>query len=166
MKRQHKALTFFKGLLAILMLFWIVVGCVAVGTFWRVELISKELYGFEPVVAETFTVSESGSKPQLDVRYSYEYAGEKYEGHELSPYNELTVKASLDGALRKWLTRPDELKLMVFVDPKNPSRSSVVRGWARGNRIEGLAYGTFLITLGLGLLYLLFRPSRRVQDLF
>lgn len=166
MKQKRKALTFFKGLLAILMLFWIVVGAVAVREFWRVERISKELYGFKPVVAETFTISEEGSGPQLEVQYSYEYAGKRYEGHQLSPYNELTVKASLDGALRRWLTRPDELKLMVFVDPKNPSRSSVVRGWARGNRIEGLAYGTVLITLGLGIIHLLFRPRHRVQDLF
>jgi len=166
MKQKRKSLIFFKGLLAIFIISWIVMGSVTVMEFWRVELISKELYGFEPVVAETFTVNEVGSGPQLNVQYSYEYAGRRYEGHQLSPYNELTVKASLDGALRQWLPRPDELKLMVFVDPQYPSRSSVVRGWARDNRIEKLAYGSVLITLGLGLLHLLFRPRRRVQDLF
>ena len=148
------------------LLFWIVIGSAAVVEFWRVELISKELYGFEPVVAESYTVNDMGPGPQLNVQYSYNYNGVTYEGHQLSPYNALTVKVSVDETSRRWITRPDNQSLIVFVDPTDPARSSLIRGWARDNRIEGFAYGIFLVTLGLGGLHLIFRPSNRVQDLF
>lgn len=157
---------FWRALVTPILIIWVIVGGVLIKNFWQTEIISKELYGFELVQAREVQITVVQTSSQLSISYQYDYAGETFASNQLSPYPELNAKAQVDETLRRWLTRTDKLSLMVFVDPDDPSRSSVVRGWAREDRIQGLAYGLTIFTLGLGLLHLVLRPARRVQDLF
>ena len=142
------------------------VGSVMVIDFWSVELKSKKLYSFVPVPASKLKIQSSEDPEEFSIAYSYEYEGKSYSSDRISPYPFYNARAIKDANFRKWLGRSDKARLIVFVNPENPDEVSVVRGLARDNRIEKLGYGCTIITLGLGLLYLLFRPRHRVQDLF
>jgi hypothetical protein len=102
----------------------------------------------------------------IDLSYRYEYAGETREGYSLSPFAELNRQALGDPALHRYLLRKDHPPLTVYVDPGQPARSSLVRGWAQGNRWGALVIGGLLMPISLTMLYFLVRPVRRVEELF
>lgn len=166
MNKKYQSLTFFKGLLAMFLLFWIVVGGLEIREFWSVELKSKKLYSYVPVPANNLKIHSSEDSEDFSFTYSYEYEGRTYSSDRISPYPTYNARAIRDAYFRKWISRSDKAGLIVFVNPNRPDEVSVVRGLARENRIEKFAYGMVIVTLGLAGLYFIFRPMNRVVDLF
>jgi hypothetical protein len=102
----------------------------------------------------------------IEINYRYEYAGEVRAVSFLSPFAELNQQALEDQQLHRYLLREDHPPLTVYVDPEQPTRSSLVRGWAQGNRWGGLVIGGLLLPVSLAMLYFLVRPVHRVEELF
>lgn len=115
---------------------------------------------------EMVMVAFSQNEYTIKIAYQYEYAGEVLEGTSLSPFPELNQQALRDPELHRYLLRKDNLPLTVYVDPDNPARSALVRGWAQGNRWGALVIGGLLLPISLAMLYFLLRPARRVEELF
>ncbi len=137
-----------------------------VKTFWEEQMISDELHGYVPAWKEEVKVTALGGPSNFRVQYRYEYAGKKYESHQLSPFAELNELAIKDNYFRVWLDWPDNDNIQVFVDPDDPSRSSLLSGVAREGRSYGPVLGVAIVAVGLGLLTLIVRPEPRLQDVF
>ncbi|MFK8161316.1 MAG: DUF3592 domain-containing protein [Lewinella sp.] len=102
----------------------------------------------------------------IEIRYRYEYQGVARGGVELSPFSELNKQALRNPQLHRYLLREDHPPLTVYVNPDDPERSALMRGWAQGNRWGALVLGGVLLPLSLSLLYFLVRPVRKVEELF
>lgn len=133
--------------------------------FWEQELAAKELYTFVPVEANGYRF-KSENDGTIKIDYSYTYNEEIYLGKTLSPYPKVDKQALKDEKLRSHLLQKKGLALTVFVDPNKPNRSSLVRSWARSNRINALIFGGVIFWLGLALLYKTMQRVRRVEELF
>jgi hypothetical protein len=52
----------------------------------------------------------------------------------VSPFPVLNQQALRDPQLHRYLLREDHPPLTVYIDPDQPERSALLRGWAQGNR--------------------------------
>ncbi len=157
---------FLRTLAVPLLLLIVGVGGYILYSFWQKEAIAKELYRWEPVLAEGYTVTEVNDKGEFALHYTYRYGGSKYGSGSLSPYDELNDEAWNDEKFLEWLSREDHPPLTIYVDPADPARSSAVRGWAQGDRAETLFAGSGILTVGLVLLYFSLRKVPEVGELF
>lgn len=106
------------------------------------------------------------SELSISISYRYQYHGYAGESNMLSPFYELNAQALRDPQLHRYLLREDRPPLTVYVDPDQPARSALVRGWAQDDRWGALLIGGVLLPLSLVIFYLLVRPADRVEELF
>lgn len=123
---------------------------------------------WEDKLNEIELAMQSSSKNEFTIKiaYRYEYAGEVLSGNSLSPFSELNRQALRSIELRRYLLRWDHPPITVYVDPDQPTRSALVRGWAQGNRWGALVIGGLLVPISLAMLYFLVWPVLRVEELF
>lgn len=102
----------------------------------------------------------------IGINYRYKYQGYAGEGFMISPYPVLNRQALRNPQLHRYLLREDHPPLTVYIDPDEPARSALVRGWAQEGRWEELLIGGLFLPISLAMLYFLVRPIRRVEELF
>ncbi len=107
--------------------------------FWHKELISRELSGYSEVVAEEYTLSRNMRQTELE--YTYTVDGTTYRSNTFSPYPALNKQAAWSTQVRALTTRTETARLMVFFDPDDPAKSSILRGWPREGRLGGVSLG-------------------------
>jgi hypothetical protein len=115
---------------------------------------------------ETAMQATAENEYTIEISYRYEYAGQVRNGFALSPFPDLNRQALRNPQLYRYLLRKDNPHLTVYVDPDDPTRSALVRGWAQGYRWAPLVIGGLLVPISLAMLYFLVRPVRRVEELF
>ncbi|MEM9929294.1 MAG: hypothetical protein AAF840_05720 [Bacteroidota bacterium] len=142
------------------------IGGLALFSFCERELIAKEMYQWEPVLATDYQFSGTAAEGDLVFTYTYTYEGVDYQRETISPFKVLNLRARQSETFRKWALREDHPLLTVYVDASSPERSSIVRGWPQDDRIQSLVTGGGLFTVGLALLYFSLRRVPRVEKLF
>ncbi|MEM6770419.1 MAG: DUF3592 domain-containing protein [Bacteroidota bacterium] len=145
-------------------LLMLAVGFFLLKTFWEQEATSKELSSFVPVTVDTYKVQRNYRKSTID--YTYTVDGVVYRDSTFAPYPKLHKLAAGSSQIRALSTRTQEQQLVVYVDPEDPSRSSVLRAWPREGRLVGIAFGGIVFWVGWVFLYRTVRKVPRYDLLF
>ena len=139
--------------------FLFTVGLFLMYDFWQKEAISRELASFTEVVADDYTLSRNLRK--TIPAYTYTFDGVTYGSTSFSPYPKLNKQAAWSSQVRALTTRVEDYNLIIYVDPNDPSRSSILRAWPREGRLGGLSLGGIVLWFGCLLLTIMIRKTPR-----
>lgn len=134
--------------------------------FLETEHIRTTLESYQSTPASAFAFQET-AKGQFTVEYSYQVNGTTYRGNALSHFGRANRAALANQEVRQKIRQAKQQSPLVYFNPGQPAESSLLRTWpATDDSLNGLGIGGAMVTLGLGLLYLSLRRTRRVEELF
>jgi len=133
--------------------------------FLETAHIRQTLESYQPTTASAFDYKES-KLGELMVDYSYQVNGETYRASGLSHFERAHKAALANQMVRQTIRQANQELPLVYFNPEQPAESSLLRTWPTNDSLNGLGVGGAMVTLGLGLLYLMLRRTRRVEELF
>lgn len=127
--------------------------------------IRQTLESYESMMASTYEYNEIRMGQPM-VEYSYDINGKSYKGYTLCHFERAHKAALANQKVREKISRSNLEPPLVYFNPERPAESSLLRTWPAKDSLNGLGVGGAMVTLGLGLLYLTLRRTRRVEELF
>lgn len=126
--------------------------------------VKTELESYFPVRASNYSAFQDAGG-NVVVTYEFNVGGVTYSSEQISPFARINEQVNRSDAARRKLQRYTEWLPVVYYDPADPTKASLLRTVPHKRVLNAVGIGGAIFTGGLLLLYLATRRVRRVEEL-